>query len=168
MKTLCIEGIASHDNPESCATTRKGWHGALRGAHAGTDIEPRNHIDRGADAVHLGGRQNGMGRYRKHHRGPARSKTRRMREISMRTQSRTSAPSALDRVPQAARRDSKAKFTALFHHITIDRLMCAFHALKRGAAPGVEGIRSKGGRAATPARHRGHWRTRSSNGPASR
>jgi hypothetical protein len=36
-----------------------------------------------------------------------------------RTQCRTSAPSALARVRQAARRDKEAKFTALFHHITL-------------------------------------------------
>jgi hypothetical protein len=84
MRTLCIEGIASHDNPESCTSAREGRSEALTGAHAGTDIEPRNHIDRGADAVHFGGRQNGMVRHRKHHHGPARSKTRSMREISMR------------------------------------------------------------------------------------
>src|SRR2546426_11513950 len=34
-----------------------------------------------------------------------------------RTPSRTSAPSALERVRQAARRDKKMRFTALLHHI---------------------------------------------------
>jgi hypothetical protein len=43
-----------------------------------------------------------------------------------RTQRRTSAPSALDRVRQAARKDRHAKFTALFHHVTIDRLRESF------------------------------------------
>ena len=57
-----------------------------------------------------------------------------------RTQSRTSAPSALDRVRRAAKKDRKAKFTALLHHITIDRLGAAFRALERGAAPGVDGV----------------------------
>src|SRR5690349_22636071 len=57
-----------------------------------------------------------------------------------RTQGRTSAPSALDRVRQAARRDRKAKFTALFHHVTIERLHAAFYALKKKAAPGVDGV----------------------------
>jgi group II intron reverse transcriptase/maturase len=46
----------------------------------------------------------------------------------------------LDRVREAARRDKKAKFTALFHHLTIDRLRAAFHALQRKAAPGVDGV----------------------------
>lgn len=58
-----------------------------------------------------------------------------------RTQSRTvGAPSALDRVRQVAKRDKKAEFTALFHHLTIDRLRLSFHALRRRAAAGVDGV----------------------------
>ena len=57
-----------------------------------------------------------------------------------RTQSRDhGAPSALDRVRQAARKDRKARFTALFHHVTIDLLRGAFQALRKDAAPGVDG-----------------------------
>ncbi len=51
-----------------------------------------------------------------------------------RTQRRTRALSALDRVREAARRDRKARFTALLHHLTIDRLREAFFALQRKAA----------------------------------
>ena len=50
-----------------------------------------------------------------------------------RTLRRTSAPSALDRVRQAAKKDRKAGFTALLHHVTIDRLRDAFFRLKRKA-----------------------------------
>jgi RNA-directed DNA polymerase len=57
-----------------------------------------------------------------------------------RTQSRARARSALGRVRQAASRDRKAKFTALFHHITVERLREAFLQLKRRAAPGVDGV----------------------------
>jgi len=57
-----------------------------------------------------------------------------------RTQSRASAPNALDRVREAARRDRKAKFTALLHHVTIERLQNAFGALSKQAAPGVDGV----------------------------
>jgi len=71
-------------------------------------------------------------------RSPAKGNT--GEQNAPRTQSRTSAPSALDRVRQAARRDRKAKFTALFHHITIDRLRNAYLALERQAAPGVDGV----------------------------
>jgi group II intron reverse transcriptase/maturase len=57
-----------------------------------------------------------------------------------RTQCRSSAHSALDRVRQAAKRDRSAKFTALFHHLTLNRLREAFLALERKAAAGVDGV----------------------------
>ncbi len=46
----------------------------------------------------------------------------------------------LDRVRNAARQRKKEKFTALLHHVTIDLLRDAFLALKRHAAPGVDGV----------------------------
>jgi len=57
-----------------------------------------------------------------------------------RTQSRTRAPSALDRVREAAKKDKEKKFTALLHHVNVDRLRTAVLALKRDAAPGVDGV----------------------------
>ena len=57
-----------------------------------------------------------------------------------RTQSRDSVSQGLDRVRRAARQWSKEKFTALLHHVTIDLLRDAFLALKRRAAPGVDGV----------------------------
>src|SRR5258708_38210611 len=57
-----------------------------------------------------------------------------------RTQCRTTAPSALERVREAAKRDRKAKFTALLHHVTIDRLRDAYLALSRKAAAGDDGV----------------------------
>lgn len=71
-------------------------------------------------------------------RGPAKGNM--VEQNAARTLSRTTAPSALDRVRQAARRDRKAKFTALLHHVTIDRLRDAYLALQRRAAPGVDGV----------------------------
>jgi len=59
---------------------------------------------------------------------------------ALRTQSRGSASSALERVRQAARRDGKQRFTALLHHVyDIDRLRTAYNGLKRNAAAGVDG-----------------------------
>jgi retron-type reverse transcriptase len=43
-------------------------------------------------------------------------------------------------VREVARKDRKAKFTALLHHITIPLLFEGFFALKRGAAPGIDGV----------------------------
>jgi group II intron reverse transcriptase/maturase len=49
-------------------------------------------------------------------------------------------PHGLERVRQAARQRKKEQFTALLHHVTTDRLRESFHALKRKAAPGVDGM----------------------------
>ena len=51
------------------------------------------------------------------------------------------APSALDRVREVARRDKEARFTALLHHVDLDRLRAAYWALSPKAAPGVDGVR---------------------------
>ena len=57
-----------------------------------------------------------------------------------RAQHRNDAPSALERVRLAARRDRKQRFTTLLHHIyDLDRLREAYFRLKREAAPGVDG-----------------------------
>jgi RNA-directed DNA polymerase len=57
-----------------------------------------------------------------------------------RTQSRTNAPSALERIRQAASKDKEMRFTALFHHIYAPAaLRTAYLCLKREAAPGVDG-----------------------------
>ncbi|MGV1015135.1 MAG: group II intron reverse transcriptase/maturase [Methyloceanibacter sp.] len=47
---------------------------------------------------------------------------------------------ALDRVRQAARRDKRLRFTALWHHVyEVERLRKHYFALKRSSAPGVDG-----------------------------
>ena len=213
MKESHIEGVATHDDPESCVTAREDRGEALTGARAGTDTEPRNHPIRGADAVTRCGRQHGGHRYREVQPDPARSKTRRTHGTSLRenreippspgadgasgrigkaegrkpmmhgggksdgpirpakppnkaprgaaevveersptkgnagqrntprTQRRNhGVPSGLDRVREAAKRDRKTRFTALFHHVSIDRLRSAYHALRPKAAAGVDGV----------------------------
>jgi group II intron reverse transcriptase/maturase len=57
-----------------------------------------------------------------------------------RTPSRSHAPSALERVRQAAKGNEEMQFTALYHHIyDPEMLRWAYHQLKREAAPGVDG-----------------------------
>jgi RNA-directed DNA polymerase len=51
-----------------------------------------------------------------------------------------SAPSGLDRVRRVARTDREARFTALLHHVDVDRLRAAYWALEPKAAPGVDGV----------------------------
>jgi RNA-directed DNA polymerase len=48
--------------------------------------------------------------------------------------------SALDRIREAAKRDSKLKFTNLLHHVTVDLLRDAYFALKRDVAPGIDKV----------------------------
>jgi group II intron reverse transcriptase/maturase len=62
------------------------------------------------------------------------------KEAASRTQSRDLASTKLAHVREVARRDKQARFTALLHHVTIPRLLESFYALKRGAAPGVDGV----------------------------
>ena len=57
-----------------------------------------------------------------------------------RTQSRDRVTQALMRVRQAARQRKKQRFTALLHHVNVETLESAFYALKRKAAPGVDGV----------------------------
>jgi len=57
-----------------------------------------------------------------------------------RTQGRPGMPSALERIRQAARRDKRQRFTALLHHVyDVERLRAAYFALRREAAPGIDG-----------------------------
>ena len=50
------------------------------------------------------------------------------------------APSELDRVRRMAQKDKDARFTALLHHVNVDRLRAAYRALEPKAAPGVDGV----------------------------
>ena len=57
-----------------------------------------------------------------------------------RTQSRASVTQALERVRKAASKRKKEKFTALFHHISVEHLEAAFFELQENAAAGVDGL----------------------------
>jgi len=57
-----------------------------------------------------------------------------------RAQHRESVPQGLERVRQAAKARKKERFTALLHHVTVELLRESFYALKRKAAPGVDGL----------------------------
>src|SRR5215470_18713526 len=55
------------------------------------------------------------------------------------TQSETRVSQGLEGVRKAAREHKEMKFTALLHHLTVGLLRESFFALKRKAAPGVDG-----------------------------
>src|SRR6202140_3071669 len=61
-------------------------------------------------------------------------------QSTLRAQDRGGVSQALDRIRQAARHNKKERFTALLHHINPETLRLAFDALKKDAAPGVDGV----------------------------
>jgi group II intron reverse transcriptase/maturase len=61
-------------------------------------------------------------------------------QSTLRAQNREGVTQALGRVRQAARQRKQEKFTALLHHVSVETLSVAFYALKRKAAPGVDGV----------------------------
>jgi hypothetical protein len=75
MEESYVEGVASHDGPESCGVTRKGGGEALTGETAGWVLSREMLNVQGADAVEKSGRQHGAHRHGEVHAGPARSET---------------------------------------------------------------------------------------------
>jgi RNA-directed DNA polymerase len=61
-------------------------------------------------------------------------------QSTCRAQDRERVSQALERIRRAARQRKKEKFTALFHHLTIDLLEDTFDELKEDAAAGVDGL----------------------------
>src|SRR5216117_4443025 len=61
-------------------------------------------------------------------------------QSTRRAQDRERVSQALERIRQVARQRKKERFTSLFHHISVELLRVAFFALKRDAAPGVDGL----------------------------
>ncbi len=84
MKEPYIEGLATHDDPESCAATRERCREALAGAHAGWVLSREIRLLQGADAVIPCGKQHPSRRHGKPEGDPARSKTPRTHEIFLR------------------------------------------------------------------------------------
>jgi len=69
------------------------------------------------------------------------AKWNRSEQNALRTQGRAGVHSALGRIRQAARKDRKQQFTALYHHFyNPDMLRERYYALKRKAAAGVDGV----------------------------
>ena len=56
------------------------------------------------------------------------------------TQSREKVSQGLRGVRERARKNKQERFTALLHHVTPNLLRESFYALKRKAAPGVDGV----------------------------
>ena len=58
---------------------------------------------------------------------------------SSRTQRRENESTGLDRVRPAAQQDQGLRFTALLHHVNLERLGSSYHSLRKRAAAGVDG-----------------------------
>jgi RNA-directed DNA polymerase len=57
-----------------------------------------------------------------------------------RTPSRTRVLQGLERVRERAKAFRKERFTALLHHVDVGLLTRAYFWLKKGAAPGIDGM----------------------------
>jgi hypothetical protein len=79
MKVLDVEGLATHNGPESCAGVGNDTGEALTGGGAGPVLSrERNEPLSGADLLRRWGRPHRGERYREFPASPARSETRRM------------------------------------------------------------------------------------------
>src|ERR1700680_3579120 len=72
--------------------------------------------------------------------GRARAKENIVRSHTSPTQSGERVSQGLGGLREAAQRRKQERFTALLHHVTVDLLRDSFFALKRQAAPGVDGV----------------------------
>lgn len=69
------------------------------------------------------------------------AKGNRSEQNTLRTQGRAGVQSALRRIRQAAEKDGSQQLTALFHHVyNVDLLRECYYAMKRTAAPGIDGV----------------------------
>src|SRR5262249_10614725 len=138
-KTLSMRGNSSHGNgdvpsppaadgatgrPEKATSRTSGMHGDGKSDGRIVPQKPPNNGTKPAEAVE--GRR------------PTEGST--LPLATSRTQSRIDVSSGLRRVREAARKDKRARFTTLLHHVTVELLQDGFYALQRQAAPGVDGL----------------------------
>ena len=76
MKESHIEGVAIHDDPESCAGSRKAEREVLTGAHTGSVLSREIRLSGAPTLLSEAEGEMFRRRYRKSLNGPARSQTR--------------------------------------------------------------------------------------------
>lgn len=119
--------------PVNAASHRRTWsHGEPYSGTKGETLETAKGEPKASRAGGVGDGESVKGRQL--------AKGNTVEQNAPRTQGRTRASSALDRVREVARKDRNARFTALLHHVTVERLRAAFFQLKRKAAAGVDGV----------------------------
>src|SRR6266516_4354067 len=137
--SACVESPGartgrSHGRPSGCwqsGPLREGrgrtpeMHGDEKSDRPVVPMSPPN---KAADAAAEAGEGSGLGKEN------AASTTRPGHSAGL------SVPSALDRVRRVAKQDKKVRFTALLHHVDVDRLRAAYWGLNPKAATGVDGV----------------------------
>jgi len=123
--TLAAEGAAGR--PEKASGRASGTHVGGKSDSPIVPMKPPNKADVAASSAE------GV-------EGRGLTKGNTQQTATLRTQSRTRVSNGLLRVREVARRDKRARFTALLHHVNVDLLRESFQALKRQAAPGVDGV----------------------------
>jgi group II intron reverse transcriptase/maturase len=126
-----------HENRETSLTPDSGRSGKAPshkpdvyvGEESDRAIVPRKQPNKEASA--LAEAAEGRGRTKENDAQPDTSPTQRGKRVSQ----------GLGGVRRAARERKQERFTALLHHLTVDRLRESYYALKRNAAPGVDGLR---------------------------
>jgi RNA-directed DNA polymerase len=153
----CDEGVAIRIGPKPCVSIREGAGEASAGEHTGQPLSRESLKVPGADVVvftegNTGWRVIASARPTRRGRRPwhvwklfvreprTGAKGNADQHRTRRAQDRESVSQALERVRLAARRGKKEKFTSLLHHINPEMLRAAFYAMKRNAAPGVDGM----------------------------
>src|SRR5258707_11448864 len=116
---------------ERCRTAGKG-HGHTTRMHVSEEsdsgILPMNHSNK--DGKPLAESEEGRPLIKENTRQPNTYPTQSGKRVSQ----------GLAGVRKTARENKEMKFTALLHHLTVDLLRESFYALKRKAAPGVDGV----------------------------
>jgi RNA-directed DNA polymerase len=140
-KTLCTRGNSLHGNREAPSVPTAD--GAVGRSEKATSRTSDMHADGESDGPivpkKLSNKDGAISSAEAvEGRGPTKGNTE--QTAGARTQSRSTSSIGLQGVREAAKKDRTVRFTALLHHITVERLRDSFHALKRQAAPGVDGM----------------------------
>ena len=149
-KTLRMRENSLHGNRETprMPTGKRPAGRSEKGYAQASDVHVRGESDGSIVPENLSNKGEGRWLDRSHpevqpaERGEGREPTKgnAHQTAATRTQSRTVASNGLAGVRRRARLDKRARFTALLHHVTVELLRESFFALKRQAAPGVDGI----------------------------
>ena len=140
-ETLSMHGHFLHGNREILEVPTERWNSGTVGK--ATNRNPNMHTSRKSDSCIVPEKQPNKSDEKTQAEdveGRQLTKGNALQTAASRTRSRNIASNGLQRVRKAARRDKRARFNNLLHHVTVDLLRESFYQLKKGAAPGVDGI----------------------------